>query len=53
VTNPEAVEQLAGAAVDRFSRIDVWVNNAAVTVFAPFGDPRSSMAVMVTSSTGG
>jgi NAD(P)-dependent dehydrogenase (short-subunit alcohol dehydrogenase family) len=38
VTDPEAVERLASAAVDRFGRIDVWVNNAAVTVFAPFGD---------------
>ena len=36
VTDPAAVEQLAQRAVQRFGRIDVWVNNAAVTMFAPF-----------------
>ncbi len=33
-----AVEALAAAAVDRFGRLDVWVNNAAVTVFGRFED---------------
>lgn len=36
VTDPEAVRNLARRAVERFGRLDVWVNNAAVTVFAPF-----------------
>jgi len=38
VTDQEAVEQLASTAADRFGGIDIWVNNAAVTVFAPFAD---------------
>lgn len=36
VTDPTAVEELARRAAERFGRIDVWVNNAAVTFFAPF-----------------
>jgi NAD(P)-dependent dehydrogenase (short-subunit alcohol dehydrogenase family) len=36
VSDGDAVEALAQAAVDRFGRIDVWVNNAAVTAFGPF-----------------
>jgi short-subunit dehydrogenase len=36
VTNEEAVTELANTAVENFGRIDVWVNNAAVSVFAPF-----------------
>jgi short-subunit dehydrogenase len=36
VTDVEAVHALADAAVLEFGRIDVWVNNAAVSVFAPF-----------------
>jgi NAD(P)-dependent dehydrogenase (short-subunit alcohol dehydrogenase family) len=36
VTDAEAVEALARMAVENFGRIDVWVNNAAVTLFAPF-----------------
>lgn len=38
VTDWTAVRTLADAAVRRFGRIDVWVNNAAVSVFAPFLD---------------
>jgi short-subunit dehydrogenase len=34
VTDPEAVEELARQAVNTFGRIDVWVNNAAVSLFA-------------------
>ncbi|NWF29575.1 SDR family NAD(P)-dependent oxidoreductase [Streptomyces sp. PKU-EA00015] len=36
VTDPKAVDDLARRAVQRFGRIDVWVNCAAVTVFGPF-----------------
>ncbi len=36
VGDPAAVDDLARQAVQRFGRIDVWVNNAAVTAFAPF-----------------
>jgi short-subunit dehydrogenase len=36
VTDADAVLALAGRAVQRFGHIDVWVNCAAVTAFAPF-----------------
>ncbi|WP_411719916.1 SDR family NAD(P)-dependent oxidoreductase [Mycetocola sp.] len=36
VTDANQVDALASRAVDEFGRIDVWVNNAAVSVFAPF-----------------
>lgn len=36
VTDPQAVEELARRAVEHFGRVDVWVNNAAVTFFGPF-----------------
>src|SRR5215216_871673 len=36
VTDAAAVDELARQAVERFGRIDVWVNAAAVTAFAPF-----------------
>jgi 3-oxoacyl-[acyl-carrier protein] reductase len=36
VTSPEAVRAMAAAAVDRFGRIDILVNNAAVRVEQPF-----------------
>ncbi len=36
VTDSEAMQELARRAVERFGRIDVWVNSAAVTVFGPF-----------------
>ncbi|GAA2701671.1 SDR family oxidoreductase [Nonomuraea recticatena] len=38
VTDVQAVEELARRAVERFGRIDVWVNCAAVTVFGPFSE---------------
>jgi short-subunit dehydrogenase len=38
VTDVAAVEDLARRAVERFGRIDVWVNAAAVTVFGPFSE---------------
>jgi NAD(P)-dependent dehydrogenase (short-subunit alcohol dehydrogenase family) len=36
VTDFKAVDELARRAVERFGRIDVWVNDAAVTLFSPF-----------------
>jgi NAD(P)-dependent dehydrogenase (short-subunit alcohol dehydrogenase family) len=36
VSDAEAVQELARRAVERFGRIDVWVNSAALTAFAPF-----------------
>jgi NAD(P)-dependent dehydrogenase (short-subunit alcohol dehydrogenase family) len=34
VTEAEAVEDLASRAVQRFGQLDVWINNAAVSMFA-------------------
>lgn len=36
VSDAAAVEELAQAALRRFGRIDVWVNNASVVIYAPF-----------------
>jgi NAD(P)-dependent dehydrogenase (short-subunit alcohol dehydrogenase family) len=36
VTDEQAVQNLARQAVEQFGRIDVWVNNAAVTLFGRF-----------------
>ncbi|MEX0803884.1 MAG: SDR family oxidoreductase, partial [Candidatus Binatia bacterium] len=36
VTDQQAIQSLARRAVDAFGRIDVWINNAAVTLFARF-----------------
>lgn len=36
VTDQAAVQALADAAVGAYGHIDVWVNNAAISVFAPF-----------------
>lgn len=38
VTDERAVQRLALHAADHFGRIDVWVNAAAVTLFARFGE---------------
>ena len=38
VRDQEAVERLAAATIERFGRIDVWVNNAAVTLFGRFDE---------------
>lgn len=38
VTDMNAVDELALAAVEEFGGIDVWVNDAAVSVFSPFLD---------------
>ncbi|GAA5223921.1 SDR family oxidoreductase [Membranihabitans marinus] len=35
VTEAESVERVADRAVETFGRLDVWINNAAVTVFGP------------------
>ena len=36
MTDVGAVQQLANRALENFGRIDVWVNNHGVTLFAPF-----------------
>jgi short-subunit dehydrogenase len=36
VAKPDQVERLAGAAVERFGRIDVWINNAGVGAIGRF-----------------
>jgi NAD(P)-dependent dehydrogenase (short-subunit alcohol dehydrogenase family) len=36
VTDPDQVEALARAAVERYGRIDCWVSNAAVSTYATF-----------------
>ncbi|WP_210479893.1 SDR family oxidoreductase [Naasia sp. SYSU D00948] len=38
MSNAGAVQALADAAVQRYGRIDVWVNNAAVGIYGPFLD---------------
>ena len=35
VADPEAVEEAAAAAEERFGRLDIWVNDAMVTVLSP------------------
>ena len=36
VTDQEAIQSLTRRVIEKFGRIDVWVNNAAVTLFARF-----------------
>jgi short-subunit dehydrogenase len=38
VTQEDQVQALAQKAIDTFGRIDVWINNAAVSLFAKFED---------------
>jgi len=38
VTDEQAVQRLARQAIEHFGRIDVWVNDAAVTLFGRFGE---------------
>ena len=38
VADADQVERLAQRAVERFGRIDTWVNNAAVSIYAPVED---------------
>lgn len=42
VCKEEQVEQLAARAVETFGRIDIWVNNAGVSLFAKFEDAPSA-----------
>ena len=41
VTDEDAVKQLAGRSIENFGRIDIWVNNAAVTMFGRFEEAPS------------
>lgn len=43
VSDEEAVEALAAATVERFGRIDVWVNNAGTIAYGPFEDIPSEV----------
>ncbi len=54
VNRPETVEALAAAAVERFGRIDVWVDTAAVMAYGRFEDvPREVFdRVVVTNLIG-
>ena len=36
VTDEQAIQELTHRVIERFGRIDVWINNAAVTAFARF-----------------
>src|SRR5689334_17208483 len=36
VGDPNSVEKLGAAAVAKFNRIDVWINNAGVAALGPF-----------------
>ncbi|MGN9777540.1 SDR family oxidoreductase [Micromonospora sp. H33] len=38
VSDAAAVEELARRTLERYGRIDVWVNNAALSMFGPFQD---------------
>ncbi|MGE0260786.1 MAG: SDR family oxidoreductase [Alphaproteobacteria bacterium] len=38
MADPEAVERAASAVEERFGPIDIWVNCAMATIFAPFAD---------------
>jgi short-subunit dehydrogenase len=37
-SKPEEVQRLASATIERFGRIDVWINNAGVGAIGPFWD---------------
>jgi short-subunit dehydrogenase len=54
VTDEQAVDRLARAALDRFGRIDVWVNNAAVMLYGRFEDipPEAFRRVLETNVFG-
>jgi NAD(P)-dependent dehydrogenase (short-subunit alcohol dehydrogenase family) len=55
VTDPVQVQALWDAAVDRFDRVDIWINNAGIaTRVAPLWeqDPADLSAVVATNLTG-
>ena len=54
VTDEAAVRQLAQRAIESFGRIDVWVNNAAVTLFGRFEEtpPEAYRRVIETNLFG-
>jgi short-subunit dehydrogenase len=43
VADEDAVESFAAATVERFGRIDVWVNNAGVMAYGPFAEIPSDV----------
>ena len=43
IRDEAAVARLADAAVERFGRLDVWVNNAAVTLFGRFEETPADL----------
>jgi short-subunit dehydrogenase len=47
VTQEEQVENLARQAIENFGRIDVWVNNAAVTLFGRFEETPTEAVLRV------
>ncbi|MCA9517366.1 MAG: SDR family oxidoreductase [Myxococcales bacterium] len=51
VAEPEAVEEAASALEERFGPIDVWINNAMVTVFAPVWEVTAAEYTRVTKVT--
>jgi NADP-dependent 3-hydroxy acid dehydrogenase YdfG len=51
VADADAVERAAAAVEERFGRLDVWVNNAMVTVFAPVAQMTAEEYRRVTEVT--
>jgi NAD(P)-dependent dehydrogenase (short-subunit alcohol dehydrogenase family) len=51
VADEEAVEGMAAAAVERFGRIDVWVNAAATMAYGPFAEIPSDVFRSVIETT--
>ena len=51
VADREAVERAADAAIDRFGRIDIWVNNAFAGIFSRFLDMSAEEYRRVTDVT--
>lgn len=54
VTDEQAVKELARKAIDEFGRIDIWVNNAGVTLFSKFEEtpPEAFRQVVETNLFG-
>lgn len=51
VADPEAVERAAAAVEARWGRIDIWINNAMATVFAPIRETTAEEFRRVTEVT--